>query len=62
MIVIIDYNVGNIRSVCNAFRHIGWNKIKLPEDMDLFAGLGVKMGLHYFRRRQVNGGFTALIC
>jgi glutamine amidotransferase len=23
MIVIIDYNVGNIRSVCNAFRHIG---------------------------------------
>ena len=23
MIVVIDYNVGNIRSVCNAFRHIG---------------------------------------
>jgi glutamine amidotransferase len=23
MIVIIDYNVGNIRSICNAFRHIG---------------------------------------
>ena len=23
MIVIIDYNVGNIKSVCNAFRHIG---------------------------------------
>ena len=23
MIVIIDYNVGNIRSVCNAFRYIG---------------------------------------
>ncbi|MBN2189557.1 MAG: imidazole glycerol phosphate synthase subunit HisH [Chitinispirillaceae bacterium] len=23
MIAVIDYNVGNIRSVCNAFRHIG---------------------------------------
>jgi len=59
MIVIIDYNVGNIRSVCNAFRHMGWNKVKLPEDMDLFSGLDVK---HYFRRQQVNGSFTSLIC
>lgn len=25
MIVVIDYNVGNVRSVCNAFRHIGCN-------------------------------------
>ncbi|MHC4174317.1 MAG: imidazole glycerol phosphate synthase subunit HisH [Planctomycetota bacterium] len=25
MIVIIDYNVGNIKSVCNAFRHIGYD-------------------------------------
>ena len=23
MIVVIDYNVGNVRSVCNAFQHIG---------------------------------------
>jgi glutamine amidotransferase len=23
MIVVIDYNVGNIKSVCNAFRHVG---------------------------------------
>ena len=23
MIIIIDYNVGNVKSVCNAFRHIG---------------------------------------
>ncbi|MHC4462454.1 MAG: imidazole glycerol phosphate synthase subunit HisH [Planctomycetota bacterium] len=23
MIIVIDYNVGNVRSVCNAFRHIG---------------------------------------
>lgn len=23
MIAVIDYNVGNVKSVCNAFRHIG---------------------------------------
>jgi glutamine amidotransferase len=23
MIVVIDYNVGNVKSVCNAFRHVG---------------------------------------
>jgi glutamine amidotransferase len=23
MLIVIDYNVGNVRSVCNAFRHIG---------------------------------------
>ncbi len=23
MIIVIDYNVGNVKSVCNAFRHIG---------------------------------------
>ena len=23
MVVVIDYNIGNVRSVCNAFRHIG---------------------------------------
>jgi imidazole glycerol-phosphate synthase subunit HisH len=27
MIVIIDYNVGNVRSVCNAFRHIGCDAV-----------------------------------
>ena len=25
MIVVIDYNVGNVKSVCNAFRHIGYD-------------------------------------
>jgi glutamine amidotransferase len=25
MIIVIDYNVGNVRSVCNAFAHIGCN-------------------------------------
>ena len=23
MLIVIDYNVGNVRSVCNAFRHLG---------------------------------------
>ena len=23
MLIVIDYNVGNVKSVCNAFRHIG---------------------------------------
>lgn len=31
MIVVIDYNVGNVRSVCNAFRHIGCD-IKLSRE------------------------------
>ncbi len=31
MIVIVDYSVGNIKSVCNAFRHIGC-QVKLSSD------------------------------
>lgn len=31
MIVIIDYNVGNVKSVCNAFRHIGC-QVELSRD------------------------------
>jgi glutamine amidotransferase len=41
MIVVIDYNVGNVRSVCNAFRHIGCD-VKLscePRDIEGAAGL-----------------------
>ncbi len=41
MIVVIDYNVGNVRSVCNAFRHIGC-EAKLSrntEDIESAAGL-----------------------
>ena len=33
MIVAIDYNIGNVRSVCNAFRHIGCD-IQLSRDPD----------------------------
>jgi len=33
MIVIIDYNVGNVRSVCNAFRHIGCD-VELSSDAE----------------------------
>ena len=31
MIIVIDYNVGNVKSVCNAFRHIGCD-VKLSCD------------------------------
>ncbi len=41
MLVVIDYNVGNVRSVCNAFGHIGCD-VKLscePKDIEDAAGL-----------------------
>jgi glutamine amidotransferase len=41
MLVVIDYNVGNVKSVCNAFRHIGC-QAKLscsPEEIKSAAGL-----------------------
>ncbi|MHC4738366.1 MAG: imidazole glycerol phosphate synthase subunit HisH [Planctomycetota bacterium] len=41
MIVVIDYNVGNVKSVCNAFRHIGCD-VKLscqPEIIETAAGV-----------------------
>jgi glutamine amidotransferase len=41
MIVVIDYNVGNVRSVCNAFEHIGC-EAKLscqPEDIKQARGI-----------------------
>jgi glutamine amidotransferase len=41
MIVVIDYNVGNVKSVCNAFNHIGCD-VRLSsrrEDIEAAAGL-----------------------
>ena len=41
MLVVIDYNVGNVKSVCNAFRHIGCD-VKLscePRTIEEAAGL-----------------------
>jgi glutamine amidotransferase len=41
MIVVIDYNVGNVKSVCNAFRHIGCD-VELscePQTIEAAAGL-----------------------
>jgi len=41
MIVVIDYKVGNVRSVCNAFRHMGC-EVKLSrksEDIKTASGL-----------------------
>ena len=31
MLIVIDYNVGNVKSVCNAFRHIGCD-VELSRD------------------------------
>jgi len=41
MIVVIDYNVGNVKSVCNAFRHIGCEvKLsRLPEEVENATGI-----------------------
>lgn len=41
MIIVIDYNVGNVRSVCNAFRHLGCD-VKLsrkPAEIEKADGL-----------------------
>jgi len=41
MIVVVDYNVGNVRSVCNAFRHIGC-EVKLscePQIIEVASGV-----------------------
>ena len=41
MIVVIDYNVGNVKSVCNAFRHIGC-EVRLscePEAVENASGI-----------------------
>ena len=41
MLVVIDYNVGNVKSVCNAFRYIGCD-VKLscePRDIEDAVGL-----------------------
>ena len=37
MIVVIDYNVGNVKSVCNAFRHIG-SEVALSSDSETIEG------------------------
>src|SRR4030042_2936745 len=41
MLVVIDYNVGNVKSVCNAFRHIGCdvNLSCEPREIEDAAGL-----------------------
>jgi glutamine amidotransferase len=41
MIIVIDYNVGNVRSVCNAFRHIGCEAVlsREPQTIEQASGL-----------------------
>lgn len=41
MIVVIDYNVGNVKSVCNAFRHIGCDVELSCEPKTIEAAAGV---------------------
>ncbi|MHC4395143.1 MAG: imidazole glycerol phosphate synthase subunit HisH [Planctomycetota bacterium] len=41
MIVVIDYNVGNVKSVCNAFRHIGCDVRLSCETEEIEASAGV---------------------
>lgn len=40
MIIVIDYNVGNVKSVCNAFRHIGCDaKLSCdPAEIEIASG------------------------
>jgi glutamine amidotransferase len=41
MIVVIDYNVGNVKSVCNAFRHIGCDAKLSCEPADIESAAGI---------------------
>ena len=41
MIVVIDYNVGNVKSVCNAFGHIGCGVKLSREAADIESALGL---------------------
>jgi len=41
MIAIIDYNVGNVRSVCNAFRHIGCDVALTSDAAQIEAARGL---------------------
>ena len=41
MIVVIDYNVGNVKSVCNAFGHIGCGVKLSREATDIESALGL---------------------
>ena len=41
MIVVIDYNVGNVKSVCNAFEHIGCEAKLSCEPGDIERAMGI---------------------
>lgn len=41
MIVVIDYNVGNVKSVCNAFHHIGCEAGLSADPADIQAASGL---------------------
>ena len=39
-IVIVDYGMGNIRSIVGALKHLGVNEISISSDFDGALGLG----------------------
>jgi glutamine amidotransferase len=41
MIVVIDYNVGNVKSVCNAFRHIGCEVVLSRDSQKIKNATGI---------------------
>lgn len=41
MLIVIDYNVGNVKSVCNAFRHLGCEAKLSCEPRDIKAAAGL---------------------
>jgi glutamine amidotransferase len=41
MLIVIDYNVGNVKSVCNAFRHIGCQAKLSCKPLDIQAADGL---------------------
>jgi len=63
MIVVIDYNVGNVKSVCNAFQHIGCG-VKLsckPDEIKGASGLVLPGVAAFGHAVEALGSLTELI-
>ena len=58
MIVVIDYNVGNVKSVCNAFGHIGCDVKLNCEPETIGSGAGT---LEHLYDAIVDGGADAVL-
>jgi glutamine amidotransferase len=63
MIVVIDYNVGNVRSVCKAFRHLGC-EVRLssqPDEIEAAEGLVLPGVAAFGYAMGVLGSLTELV-